>query len=151
MLWLDVGLKTSEMLLSAGSVIQIRSERIARAGLTPSEVDLVEFQLMGQEKLAAAGESGAAIAAQLHTTQFALVNRALKHWLGGGLALFSLATSSSPAQAAGHAEAFGSAAVRSAEIVSQLSAASARIVQRGLKPIHAKATANARRLALPPH
>ena len=62
------------------------------------------------------------------------------------MALFSLATSASPAQALSHAEAFGSAASRSAEAVTQLSSASARIVQRGLKPIHAKATSNARRL-----
>ena len=146
MLWVDVALKTHEMLLSSGSVIQMRTERMAKAGLLPSEVDLAEFQLMSHEKLAAASESGAAMANQLHTTQFALVNRAVKHWLSSGAALFSLATSTTAAQAVGHAEAFGSAAARSAEAVSQLSSASARIAQRGLKPIHAKATSNARRL-----
>jgi len=147
MLWVDVALKTQEMLVSSGSVIQIRTERMARAGLTPSQQDLAEFQLMGHEKLAAASESGAAMANQLHTTQYALVNRALKHWLGSGVALFSLATSTTPSQAVTHAEAFNSATARSAEALSQLSSASARIVQRGLKPIHAKATSNARRLA----
>ena len=76
MLWVDVALKTNEMLLSSGSVIQMRTERIAKAGLSPSDDDLAEFQLMGHEKLAAASESGAAMANQLHTTQFALVNRA---------------------------------------------------------------------------
>lgn len=147
MLWVDVALKTQEMLLSAGSVIQLRTERMAKAGLSPNDVDMAEFQLMSHEKLAAVSESGVAMANQLHTTQFALVNRAVKHWLGSGVALFSLATSTSPAQAVGHAEAFGSAATRSAEAVSQLSSASARIVQRGLKPIHAKTTSNARRLS----
>jgi hypothetical protein len=147
MLWIDVALKTQEMLLSSGSVIQIRTERMARAGLTPNEVDLAEFQLMSHEKLAAVSESSVAMANQLHTTQFALVNRAVKHWLGSGVALFSLATSTSPSQALSHAEAFNSASTRSAEAMSQLSSASARIVQRGLKPIHAKATSNARRLA----
>jgi hypothetical protein len=149
MLWVDVALKTQEMLLSSGSVIQIRSERMAKAGLSPSDVDLAEFQLMSHEKLAAASESGAAMANQIHTTQFALMNRAVKHWLGGGVALFSLATSVTPAQAVTHAEAFSSATARSAEALSQLSSAGARIVQRGLKPIHAKATSNARRLAPP--
>jgi hypothetical protein len=147
MLWVDVALKTQEMLLSAGSVIQLRTERMAKAGLSPSEIDMAEFQLMSHEKLAAASESGVAMANQLHTTQFALVNRAVKHWLGSGVALFSLATSTTPAQAVGHAEAFGSAAARSVEAVSHLSSASARIVQRGLKPIHAKTTSNARRLS----
>jgi hypothetical protein len=149
MLWLDVALKTQEMLLSSGSVIQIRTERMAKAGLTPSDLDLAEFQLMGHEKLAAVSEAGAAMAGQLHTTQFALVNRAVKHWLGSGVALFSLATSVTPEQAVGYAAALGDATARSAEALSQLSSASARIVQRGLKPIHAKATSNARRLAAP--
>ena len=90
MLWVDVAFKTNEMLLSSGSVIQMRTERMARAGLSPNDEDLAEFQLMGHEKLAAVSESGAAMANQLHTTQFALVNRAVKHWLGGGVALFSL-------------------------------------------------------------
>jgi len=88
------------------------------------------------------------MANQLHTTQFALIQRMVKHWLGGGVALFSLATSTTPAQAMTHVEALGTAVTRSAAAVSQLSSASARIVQRGLKPIHAKATSNARRLAL---
>lgn len=148
MLWVDVAVKTNEMLLSAGSVIQIRTERIAKAGLSPSDADLAEFQLMGHEKLAAVSEAGAAMANQLHTTQFTLLNRAVKHWLGSGVALFSLATSTTPAQALTYVEAAATAATRSAAAVSQLSSASARIVQRGLKPIHAKATSNARRLAL---
>jgi hypothetical protein len=148
MLWVDVAVKTNEMLLSSGSVIQMRTERIAKAGLSPSDADLAEFQLMGHEKLAAVSEAGVAMANQLHTTQFALINRAVKHWLGGGMALFSLAMSTTPAQALTHAEALGTAATRSAAAASQLTSASARIMQRGLKPIHAKATSNARRLAL---
>lgn len=150
MLWADVALTANEMLLSSGTVIRLRSERIARAGISPSDADLAEFQLMGHEKLAAAGEAGAAMVNQLHTTQFALLNRAVRHWLGGAVALFSLATSTSQAQAVTHAEALGTSAARTAAAVSQLSSASARIVQRGLKPIHAKATSNARRLAPPP-
>jgi len=43
MLWVDVALTTNEMLLSAGSVIQMRTERMAKAGLSPNEVDLAEF------------------------------------------------------------------------------------------------------------
>lgn len=148
MLWADVAVKTHQMLMSSGSVIQIRTERMAKAGLSPNEVDMAEFQLMSHEKLAAASESGAAMANQLHTTHFALMNRAVKHWFAGGVALFSLATSVTPAQAVTHAEALGSATARSAEALSQLSSASARIVQRGLKPIHAKATSNERRLKI---
>jgi hypothetical protein len=149
MLWADVAFKTQEMLLYSSSVIQLRTERMAKAGLSPSDTDLAEMQLMGHEKLAAATESGAAIANQLHSTHFALVNRALRHWLGGAVALASLATSTTPAQISTNGLAVVGAATRSAATLSQLSSAGARIAQRGLKPIHAKASANALRLAAP--
>jgi hypothetical protein len=149
MLWADVAFKTQEMLLYSSSVIHLRTERMAKAGLSPSDADLAEMQLMGHEKLAAATESGAAIANQLHSTQFALVNRAVRHWLGGAVALASLATSTTPAQISTNGLAVFDAATRSAATLSQLSSAGARIAQRGLKPIHAKASANAQRLAAP--
>lgn len=149
MLWIDVALKTNEMLMSSGSVIQVRTQRMAQAGLTPSDADVAEMQLMGHEKLEAVTESGAAMAGQLHTTQFALVNRAVRQWLGGVAALVSITTSTNPAQAVTHVNAFTDAATRSAATLSQLSSAGARVAQRGLKPIHAKATSNARRLARP--
>ncbi len=150
MLWVDVALKTQEMLLSSSSVIQIRTERMARAGLTPSEDDLVEFQLMGQEKLAAASESGTAIVNQMHTTGYALLNRSVRHWLSGATAWAGLATSVTPAQAAVHSHELFNAGHRAIATATQVSSASARVVQRGLKPIHAKATANARRLGAQP-
>jgi hypothetical protein len=147
MLWADVALKTQEMLLSAGSVIHIRTGRLAKAGLAPSAEDLVEFQLMSHEKLAAVSESGAAIANQLHTTGYSLINRSVRHWLSGASAWAGLATSLTPSQAAAHSHELVSAGQRAMATASQLSSASARVVQRGLKPIHAKATANARRLS----
>ncbi|WP_077002439.1 polyhydroxyalkanoate granule-associated phasin [Variovorax sp. KK3] len=146
-LWADVAFKTHETLLQAGSVIHLRTERMARAGLTPTAEDLAEMQLMGHEKLAAATESGAAIANQMHSTQFGLVNRAVREWLGSAVALSSLATSVTPTQIATHGRALAGATTRSAATMSQLSSAGARIAQRGLKPIHAKTSANARRLA----
>ncbi|WP_162572197.1 polyhydroxyalkanoate granule-associated phasin [Variovorax sp. PBL-H6] len=146
MLWTDVAFKTQEMLLYSSAVIRLRTEGMARAGLVPSDADLAEMQLMGHEKLAAATESGAAIANQLHSTQFALVHRAVRHWLAGGVAMASLVTSTTPTQISRHGQALVGAATRSAATLSQLSSAGARIAQRGLKPIHAKASANARRL-----
>ncbi|MGJ7492673.1 polyhydroxyalkanoate granule-associated phasin [Variovorax sp. ZT4R33] len=149
MLWADVALKTQEMLLSSGSVIQHRTERMAKAGLAPTPADLVEFQLMGHEKLAAVSESGAAIANQLHTTGYSLLNRSLRHWLSGASAWAGLATSLTPAQAAAHSHALFSAGHQAVATATQLGSAGARVAQRGLKPIHAKATANARRLGTP--
>lgn len=150
LLWADVALTTQEMLLSAGAVIQARTGLMARAGLVPSDADQAEFQLMGEEKLAAATESGAAIASQLHNTQFTLTQRALRDWLEGATAWIGLATSLTPAQAAAHSHALLHAGQRTLANATQMGSAGARIVQRGLKPIHARATANARRLAPQP-
>lgn len=149
MLWADVALKTHEMLVSSGSVIQARTGRMAKAGLAPSAEDLVEFQLMGHEKLAAVSESGAAVANQFHTSGFLLAQRSMRHWLSGATAWVGLATSLTPAQAVAHSHELFNAGSRAVATASQIGSAGARIAQRGLKPIHAKATANARRLAPP--
>ena len=147
MQWLDLALKTNEMLLSSGSVIRMRTERIAKAGLTPSAADLAEFQLMGHEKLAAASESGIAMVKQWHSSHFSLANKAVQQWLQSTTAFFSMAGSVTPAQAAARGNAFVQTAARTASTAGQLSGTAARIAREGLKPIHAAATSNARRLA----
>ncbi len=147
MQWFDLALKTHEMLLSSGSVIRMRTERMAKAGLTPSPADLAEFQLMGQEKLAAASESGMAMVKQWHSSQFSLANRAVQQWVQGTTAFLLLAGSVTPAQAAANGDAFVQSAASSVNAASQLPGMAARIAREGLKPIHAAATSNARRLA----
>lgn len=147
MVWTDVALKTGEMLVSSSSVIQIRTQRMAAAGLMPTALDLAEMQLMGQEKLDAANESNAAMADELGTRQVALMGHAVQQWIGSVSAFFALAVATTPAEAIARHGQFVDAATRSAAVVSQISSASARVAQRGLKPIHAKATSNARRLA----
>lgn len=147
MLWTDVALKTQEMLLSSGSVIQMRTERMAIAGLAPNAADIAEFHLMSEEKLAAANQSGAAIVNQLQVASQALLQRTMRHWFGSATALIGLVTSITPAQAAANGHEWLQANARATASVTQLSSVGARVVQRGLKPIHAKATANARRLA----
>lgn len=147
MLWTDVALKTGEMLVSSGSVIQMRTRRMAEHGMQPTPADMREIHLMSEEKLAAVTESGAAIANQLHTTQYALMNRAVQQWFNTGTALVSLATSFTPAQALSRGQALVDATTRAAVTITHFSSAGARVAQRALKPIHAKATSNHRRLS----
>jgi len=146
MLWTDVALKTSEMLVSSNSVIQMRTRRMAEHGLQPNAADMREMCLMSEEKMAAANESSAAVAKQLQITQDGLV-RGAQQWLDSANALIALATSVTPAQAALRGEAFITATTRAAATVTQLSSAGARMAQRSLKPIHAKAASNAVRLS----
>lgn len=147
MQWLELALKTNEMLLSSGSVIRMRTERIARAGLAPSAADLAEFQLMGQEKLAAASESGMAMVKQWHSSHLSLANRVLQQWVQSTAAFFSLAGSVTPAQAAAHGDALMQSATGTVSAASELSDMAVHIAREGLEPIHAAATSNARRLA----
>lgn len=146
MLWTDVALKTGEMLVSSSSVIQMRTCRMAEHGLQPNAADMREMRLMSQEKIAAANESSAAVAKQLQITQGGLMKGA-QQWLDSASALMALATSATPAQAVRRGEAFITATTRAAATATQLSSAGARMAQRSLKPIHAKATSNARRLS----
>ena len=145
-LWADVVAKTGDMLLSSSTVVQIRTDRMLRSGMSPSEADIHEFGLMNHEKVAAVSESGTAMVSQLHATQFALTHRVVRQSLQAAEALAALMVSVSPAQAAAQAQRLLKASNRTAATVSQLSSAAARIAQRGLRPIYARATSNASRL-----
>lgn len=148
MVWTDVALKTGEMLVSSSSVIHLRTQRMATAGLLPSADDIAEFQLMGQEKLDAANESNAAMAHELGTKQVALMGHAMQQWFGSVSAFFALAVAATPAEAVERHGRFVDAATRTVAVASELSNAGARVAQSGLQPIHAKATSNARRLSI---
>lgn len=145
-LWADVVAKTGDMLLSSSTVVQIRTDRMLRSGMSPSEADIHEFGLMNHEKVAAVSESGTAMVSQLHATQFALTHRVVRQSLQAAEALAALMVSVSPAQAAAQAQRLLKASNRTAATASQLSSAAARIAQRGLRPIYARATSNASRL-----
>ena len=76
MLWADVAVKTTEMLVSSGQVIGTRVGRMARAGANPSARDRREMALMGSEKVKAATASGLAVAARLQAANWQLYARA---------------------------------------------------------------------------
>lgn len=147
MIWTDVAMKTGEMLVSSGSVIHMRTSRMAEHGMQPTPADMREIRLMSEEKIAALTESGTAIANQLQTSHYALVNRAVQQWFTAGSALMALGTSFTPGQALVRGQAFIDASTRAAATASQLSSAGARVAQRAIRPIHAKATSNQRRLS----
>lgn len=145
-LWTDVAAKTGSMMLSSSTVVQIRTHRLLNSALAPSDADLAEFGLMGQEKVAAVSESGTAMASQLHATHFALTHRAVRQSLQAAEALAALMVSISPSHAAAQTQRLLKAVNRSAATATQLSSATARIAQRGLRPIYSRATSNAQRL-----
>ena len=68
-IWTEVLTKTHEMMFASLHVIAQRSGRMAAAGPFPGERDRKEFALMGNEKVAAAGESARNMALRIGKTQ----------------------------------------------------------------------------------
>jgi hypothetical protein len=137
-LWTEVALTSAEMLWSSAVVIATRLDRMLRAGPNPSARDRREFTLMGTEKLKAATQSAVAVGTHLQRTQLALAL--------GSVPVLWQPWWQAPALAWGLAApaAFGAPAHRPhTDAVADL----AHLTRAALKPIHAAATANARRLA----
>ena len=144
--WLDLAWKIGEMSMASAQVIAHRTARIASAGPWPDARDRREFARMGSEKVEAAAASGQAMAAHLATMNLDFGARAWRDWSAANTALWSLATSRNAGQFAVRQAALARIVARSTAAASSLSATSAGVAHRGLAPIHARATANARRL-----
>jgi len=144
--WSRLAWKTGEMMLASAQVVHHRTGRMAAAGATPSARDRREFAMMGREKAEAGVESASAMAMQMMAMYPLLGSRAFGNVMKGGAAAMSLAASRTAGQAmTRHAELVRTM-MQSMATTSQLSGAAARLAQRGLEPIHSRATANARRL-----
>jgi hypothetical protein len=146
MLWSDLAAKTVEMMLASAQVIGHRTGRMALAGPAPNARDRREFALMGQEKIEAGAQSARAMAMQMASMSQAWGASAARQMLRNSAALMSLATSRTPGQLVARHAALAQALRQPAVSATDVSKSAARIAQRGLKPIHARATANARRL-----
>jgi hypothetical protein len=144
--WTDLAWKIGEMSLASAQVIAYRSTRMAAAGPLPNSRDRREFSRMGHEKVEAATESALGIAAQLTTMSGMVGARAFGHMMSANAALMSLAASRTPGQFFVRHAKLANAVSRSTMTAYALSDSTARLAGRGLKPIHARATANARRL-----
>ncbi len=136
-----------ELLEASGSVIARRLEIVAEGVRDPLKADLRELTLMGSEKVealaasAAAGLSGAAAMA----TQGAAV--AVRETAAAQEALGEVLGASTPAEAIGAQGQWAlNAWNRSLRDSWALGAAMLKLQADALAPIHAAATANARRL-----
>ena len=146
-LWSDLTWKAGEMLAASAQVIGHRTGRMAVAGVQPSARDRREFALMGQEKLDAAAASAAAMGSQWFAFGNAAALQAWRDALAATDAALALASSRSVQESVERQAALARTLGRSAASAGRLGTAGAHIAGRGLAPIHAAATANARRLA----
>jgi len=137
---------TTEMWTAAAQVIGHRTGRMAASGPVPSARDRNEFTLMVQEKVDAAGQSAAAMGREWVSVGSLAAVQAWGDLLRTGQAALALATSGTIQQSVERQAELARTLQKSAASASGLSNAGVRIARRGLKPIHAAATANARRL-----
>ena len=145
-LWADLALRAGEMFTASAQVIAHRTGRMAQAGHAPGPRDRREFARMGLEKVEAAGESMWAMGQHLTAAHAQLAMRAWRDMSAANSAWFGLVASRTlPQWMAGQAT-LARRLSQSAHSASRVSDAAARIASKGLKPIHARATANAKRL-----
>jgi hypothetical protein len=134
-------------MLASAQVIGHRVNRMALAGSTPNTRDQREFSLMRGEKIAVAAESAEAMALSMIRLNQQLVLLAFKQFLTGTAATVSLASSRTPAQSvAQQARLARDTIANSAQAIPQISTSVARLVKKGLKPVHARVRRNAKRL-----
>ena len=147
MLWSDLASKTLEMMLASAQVIGHRTGRMALAGATPNARDRREFALMGREKIEAGAQSAQAMAAHMMTMSQPWGALAFRHILRNSTAFMSLASSRTPSQLIARQAALARVLGQSAVSMANVSRNATKLAHRGLRPIHAKVTANAKRLA----
>jgi hypothetical protein len=146
-LWMKLALRTSEMLWASTQVIASRTSGMIQHGATPSARDRRELALMGREKVEAAAASATAMGGYLLTMNLELAFLAFNQTMAAASSMLSLTASRTPRQAFQRQARFiGNSASRSSVTLSQLSGSAARLAQHGLKPIHSRATKNAKRL-----
>ena len=145
--WSELANQATEMMLASAQVISHRTGRMATAGPAPSADDLDEFSLMTQEKFDAAAESSLSVAAHCLQLNQQLWTQMLAQMQDAMTAMVSAATSSNLAESMTHQATLITAMSPSVDGHTQLSNAAADLTRRALDPIHARATANAERLA----
>ncbi|WP_077037699.1 polyhydroxyalkanoate granule-associated phasin [Pelomonas sp. KK5] len=118
----SLGARSAELGFAAPQVIAIRLARMMMAGAQPSASDQAEFQRMFAEKASAFWRAGLAMSQQAFSLQMALGGTLLRSMWGWP-----------PSNA----------------LARQAGGGALAVLNRGIAPIHATATANLRRLSQP--
>jgi hypothetical protein len=144
--WSALAMQTAEMMLASVQVIGHRTGRMALAGPAPNPRDRREFALMWREKVEASAQSAQAMASHLMTWNQQLGAQAFNNLLRSTSAFMALVNSRTPGQLFARQAALARALGQSAVSMADVSKSATKLAHRGLKPLHAKATANAKRL-----
>ena len=146
-IWFQLMRTTTEMLWASSQVITHRTHRIIAGNVNPNLRDRQELLLMGQEKIEAATESARAVGAYMARwhAQFGML--AFNQMMATATAFASLATSRSAAQVLQHqAKLTREIVTAPAATASRLIDSAAHLTHHAIKPLHTRATKNAKRL-----
>lgn len=138
-LWWQTCLKAAETMVVAPQVITHRTARMAQAGPTPSQFDQREFATMGAEKVVAFSQAWMNAAGEIVTFQQQMANTALRQW-------WAMANLFNPVTAFTAPWSLMKAPIDLLSASSRAMSMTPRIAHSVVKPIHAKATSNAKRL-----
>lgn len=144
----DIMMKTGEMALASTQTIFHRTAMMLNAGLSPTAAQHKEFRRMGSEKVDAAVASLQAMfgdwySLNRHLTALVQVQQTQWNML---TALASFASIKTMADLGVAQRRYFNAAIQSGEAVLRLWVISIPVANKGLKPIHSRASANAKRL-----
>ena len=143
-----LALRMAEMMWASAQVMSIRTTRAMVADPRHRARDSRELVMMGQEKVEAAGESFARMGAYWtsFSMQFAMLG--WNQWMAMSKAMLPMAGTPSITGLMGQQSRIVQTAMQgNAKLAAAAVQSGAKAAQHGLKPIHARATRNARRLS----
>ena len=146
--WTEFAMASAQMMVTSAQVIGHRTTRMMLAGASSDARDQREFTMMSEEKSGAAVESLQAMAQGMFKLSQQLAVMAFRQMMAGVPLVMSLAASATPQQsAARQATLVRAGLANSAEATSRISNAAPRIARKALRPVHARANANHKRLS----
>jgi hypothetical protein len=145
--WMTFMMRAGEMMWASGQVINRRTGRALLADPRHRARDGRELLLMGSEKVEAGVESWMAMASHLTALNMRYATVAFGQWAALSNAMLSVAASRTPAQSLlRQARLAQLTMAETGKTAARAASSAARVAHHGLKPIHARATGNARRL-----
>lgn len=148
-IWSDFAWKFGELTLASSQVISQRSRQLMLAGGNPNATDRREMTRMGTEKYAAAAESAQALTMGYLSLAPQIAILAFRQ-MTAGMVPFTNLMASNPfhpwLQARTAYETFARSTTAASDVVRSVE----KVASNGMKPIHRRAVANARRLQRKP-
>ena len=145
-IWTNYAWKVGELTLASSQVISRRSRLLLPSSGAATAADQRELTRMSQEKYAAAAESAQAMAVGYMNLAPQMAMLAFRQMVAGLMPLTTLMTSSSFPSLSNQSKTAYESFARSTTAANQVSRSIEKVASRGLKPIHARARANAKRL-----